>query len=51
MLSFDPNHDANKLYLFEDADRQRAKQQLMEDIPRKGPRLLIQVAISGLFLA
>lgn len=34
MLSFDPNHDANKLYLFDDADRDRAKQQLMEDIPR-----------------
>jgi hypothetical protein len=34
MLSFDPDHDGDKLYLFEDADRDRAKQQLMEDIPR-----------------
>lgn len=34
MLSFDPNHDDNRLYLFEEADRDRAKHQLMEDIPR-----------------
>jgi hypothetical protein len=34
MLSFDPNHDANALYLFDVSGRTEAKKQLAEDIPR-----------------
>lgn len=34
MLSYDPSHAANELYLFDISGRERAKQQLMEDIPR-----------------
>jgi three-Cys-motif partner protein len=34
MLSFDPEHSSNELYLFGDADRERAAKQLFEDIPR-----------------
>jgi three-Cys-motif partner protein len=34
MLSFDPSSAANELYLFDFTGRERAKQQLMDDIPR-----------------
>jgi three-Cys-motif partner protein len=34
MLSYDPSHDANALYLFDVSGRQAAKQQLLDDIPR-----------------
>ncbi len=34
MLSFDPAHDANALYLFDVSGRAKAKKQLSEDIPR-----------------
>ena len=34
MLSFDPDHDAGTLYLFDDPGRQMAKAQLLDDIPR-----------------
>jgi three-Cys-motif partner protein len=34
MLSFDPNDDANALYLFDVSGRSEAKKQLSEDIPR-----------------
>jgi three-Cys-motif partner protein len=34
MLSFDPEHDDAALYLFDISGRTRAKQQLIEDIPR-----------------
>lgn len=34
MLSYDPNHEAGSLYLFDLAGRVTAKQQLLEDIPR-----------------
>lgn len=34
MLSYDPSHAEGALYLFEGDDRARAKEQLLEDIPR-----------------
>ena len=34
MLSFDPAHDSNTLYLFDISGRAEAKKQLSEDIPR-----------------
>jgi three-Cys-motif partner protein len=34
MLSFDPAHDSNALYLFDTSGRTEAKKQLSEDIPR-----------------
>jgi three-Cys-motif partner protein len=34
MLSFDPAHDSNTLYLFDMSGRAEAKKQLSEDIPR-----------------
>ena len=34
MLSYDPRHDDGKLYLFSEMDRIRAKNQLLDDIPR-----------------
>ena len=34
MLSFDPTHDGNSLYLFDVSGRAEAKKQLSEDIPR-----------------
>jgi three-Cys-motif partner protein len=34
MLSYDPSHAEGSLYLFEGDDRSRAKDQLLEDIPR-----------------
>jgi hypothetical protein len=34
MLSFDPTHDSNALYLFDISGRMEAKRQLSEDIPR-----------------
>lgn len=34
MLSYDPSHAEGSLYLFEGDDRTRAKDQLLEDIPR-----------------
>src|SRR5258708_6686567 len=34
MLSFDPTHDSNALYLFDISGRTEAKSQLSEDIPR-----------------
>jgi three-Cys-motif partner protein len=34
MLTFDPKHGEGALYLFEQSDRERAKFQLLEDIPR-----------------
>jgi len=34
MLSFDPTHDGNSLYLFDVSARAEAKKQLSEDIPR-----------------
>lgn len=34
MLSYDPGHDGGTLYLFDESDRQRAKEQLLNDIPR-----------------
>ena len=34
MLSFDPAHDSNALYLFDVSGRTEAKRQLSEDIPR-----------------
>jgi three-Cys-motif partner protein len=34
MLSFDPAHDSNALYLFDVSGREKAKKQLSEDIPR-----------------
>lgn len=34
MLSFDPTHDGNSLYLFDASGRAEAKKQLSEDIPR-----------------
>lgn len=34
MLAFDPTHDESSLYLFDPSGRERAKEQLLEDIPR-----------------
>lgn len=34
MLAYDPSHDDGALYLFEGSDRAKAKEQLLEDIPR-----------------
>lgn len=34
MLSYDPQHDERTLYLFDDAGRMLAREQLMNDIPR-----------------
>ena len=34
MLAYDPSQDEGALYLFESNDRARAKEQLLEDIPR-----------------
>jgi hypothetical protein len=34
MLSYNPDHDRGTLYLFDDAGRSSAKEQLLEDIPR-----------------
>lgn len=34
MLAYDPSHDEGALYLFEGSDRVKAKDQLLEDIPR-----------------
>jgi hypothetical protein len=34
MLSYDPAHDSGSLYLFEVPDRDQARRQLSEDIPR-----------------
>jgi three-Cys-motif partner protein len=34
MLTFDPKHGEGALYLFDHSDRERAKFQLLEDIPR-----------------
>lgn len=34
MLAYDPSHDDGALYLFESDDRAKAKEQLLEDIPR-----------------
>lgn len=34
MLSFDPAHDSNELYLFDVSGRTRARAQLLEDIPK-----------------
>jgi hypothetical protein len=34
MLSYNPDHSENSLYLFDDQDRSRARLQLMDDIPR-----------------
>jgi three-Cys-motif partner protein len=34
MLAYDPSHEEGSLYLFEGNDRSKAKEQLLEDIPR-----------------
>jgi hypothetical protein len=34
MLAYDPSHEEGSLYLFEASDRTKAKDQLLEDIPR-----------------
>lgn len=34
MLSYDPSHDSGSLYLFDIADRENARQQLHNDIPK-----------------
>jgi len=34
MLAYDPSHDEGSLYLFESNDQVKAKEQLLEDIPR-----------------
>jgi hypothetical protein len=34
MLAYDPSHDSGSLYLFDDTGRERARVQLLDDIPR-----------------
>lgn len=34
MLSYDPSHETGSLYLFDDADRDKARTELLADIPR-----------------
>jgi three-Cys-motif partner protein len=34
MLAYNPSHDAGELYLFDDPGRERARTQLLDDIPR-----------------
>ena len=49
MLSYDPSHDEGSLYLFDPADRESTKSQLMDDIPRLVSEAGDMIAVSDFY--
>ena len=49
MLSYDPSHDEGSLYLFDPADRESTKSQLMDNIPRLVSEAGGMIAVSDFY--